>query len=81
MMMMNIDSRGKPSSDAIIKGMLQVPNTSEGNSGFSPAQILFRQTLRGSLPVCPLIATQTILMLIILLAGCGKICGLQTSMH
>ena len=55
----NIDSRGRLNTDAIMRGMLQLRNTPEADSGLSPAQILFGRTLKDCLPLCPPIPRQT----------------------
>ena len=49
----NVDCHGKLNTDAITRGILQLRNTPESDSGLSPAQILLGRTLRDSLPLRP----------------------------
>jgi len=49
----NIDSNGKLDTDAVMRGILQIRNTPETDSGLSPAQILLGRTLRDTLPLRP----------------------------
>ena len=55
----NVDGRGGLNTDAVMRGILQLRNTPEGDSGLSPAQIIFGRTLRDSLPLCPPIPRRT----------------------
>ena len=55
----NVDCSGKLNTDAVMCGILQIRNTPEGDSGLSPARILFGRTLRDTLPLCPPIPSRT----------------------
>ena len=49
----NVDHNGKLDTDAVTRGILQLRNTPESDSGLSPAQIVLGRTLRDSLPLKP----------------------------
>ena len=50
---------GNLDTDAVMRGMLQIRNTPESDTGLSPAQILLGRKLRDSLPVIPPIPHKT----------------------
>ena len=49
----NVDENGNINTDAVMRGMLQLRNTPERDSGLSPAQVLLGRSLRDSLPAPP----------------------------
>ena len=49
----NIRSNGELDTDAVTRGILQLRNTPETDSGLSPAQVLLGRTLRDTLPLRP----------------------------
>ena len=54
----NVDKSGNINTDAVMRGMLQLRNTPERDSGLSPAQVLLGRSLRDSLPAPPLFANR-----------------------
>ena len=59
LLMNSTDANGNLDTDAVIRGMLQIRNTPESDTGLSPAQILLGRKLRDSLPVIPPIPHKT----------------------
>ena len=49
----NVDESGNINTDAVMRGMLQLRNTPECDSGLSPAQVLLGRSLRDSFPAPP----------------------------
>ena len=50
----NVDSYGHMDTDAVMRGMLQLRNTPDRDTGLSPAQALLGRQLRDSLPSPPI---------------------------
>ena len=50
----NVSESGSLDTDAIMRGMLQLRNTPERDSGLSPAQVLLGRRLRDALPFPPM---------------------------
>ena len=59
LLMNSTDADGNLDTDAVMRGMLQIRNTPESDTGLSPAQILLGRKLRDSLPVIPPIPHKT----------------------
>ena len=77
----NIDSNGKLDTNAVMRGILQMRNTPESDSGLSPAQILLGRTLRDALPLIHLFhVAQLCLIRTALSVQCGEMRGLPKSM-
>ena len=53
LLMDNVDVNGSLDTDAVMRGMLQLRNTPERDTGLSPANVIFGRTLRDSLPTVP----------------------------
>ena len=49
----NVDQNGKLDPEGVMRGILQMRNTPEPDSGLSPAQVLLGRTLRDALPFRP----------------------------
>ena len=49
----NVGQNGSLNTDAVTRGILQLRNTPESDSGLSPAQILLGRSLRDALPLIP----------------------------
>ena len=55
----HVDESGSMDTDAVMRGMLQLRNTPERDSGLSPAQVLLGRNLRDSLPAYPALSGRT----------------------
>ena len=59
LLMNSTDTDGNLDTDAVMRGILQIRNTPESDTGLSPAQILLGRKLRDSLPMTPPIRQKT----------------------